>query len=144
MEAMRVDFEGLPWRSPAAGVREKAVRRGSQRLRLLEFTAGFEEREWCRSAHAFTVVEGSFALQFRHGRERFRVGDCVLLPAGETHAHRAVVGADEHVRLLVFEVSEVSEVSETGETGETGEADGAREAQGADSAREAHEVREAD
>jgi quercetin dioxygenase-like cupin family protein len=115
METMKVDFDGLPWQCPAPGVREKAVRRGSQRLRLLEFAAGFEEREWCRSAHAFTVVEGSFALQFRNGREHFRVGDCVLLPAGEIHAHRAVVAADEHVRLLVFEVFEADEADKAHE-----------------------------
>ena len=59
MKAMKVDFEELPWQSPAPGVREKAVRRGPQRLRLLEFAAGFEEREWCRSAHAFSVPRGA-------------------------------------------------------------------------------------
>ena len=112
METMKVDFEGLPWRFAASGVREKVVRRGSQRLRLLEFAAGFEEREWCRSAHAFTVLEGSFALQFRHGREHFRAGDSVLLPAGESYAHRAVLAADEHVRLLVFETDETDESNE--------------------------------
>ena len=87
------------------------MRRGAQRLRLLEFAAGFEEPEWCRGAHAFTVVEGSFALRFRDGREEFRAGDCGLIPAGEAFAHRVMVGAGEHVRLLVLECDGGGEVA---------------------------------
>lgn len=117
METVKADFEGLPWCSPAPGVREKVVRRGAQRLRLLEFAAGFEEPEWCRSAHAFTVVEGSFALRFRHGREDFRAGDCGLIPTGEDFAHRAVLGAAEHVRLLVFE-SDPSDAADAADAGD--------------------------
>ena len=57
----------------------------------------------CRSAHAFTVVEGSFALRFRQGREGFAQATAALSPPAKRSPTEPMVGADEPVRLLVFE-----------------------------------------
>lgn len=101
---IRVRFDDLPWESPAPGIRFKAVVRGSQRLRLLEFSGGFEEKGWCTSGHAFRVLEGSFTLRTRRGDVRFAAGDVGFLAAGEADAHKAVLGPTERARLLLFEV----------------------------------------
>lgn len=101
---LHVRFDDLPWESPAPGVRFKAVVRGAQRLRLLEFSEGFEEREWCMSGHAFQVLEGSFTLRTRRGEVRFVAGEVGFLEAGEAGAHKAVLGPTERARLLLFEV----------------------------------------
>lgn len=99
-----VRFEDLPWEAPMPGLRFKAFVHGAQRLRLLEFAPGFEEPQWCTRGHAFHVLDGSFTLRLRDGEVRLKAGDVGFLPAGETHAHKAVLGPDESVRLLLFEV----------------------------------------
>ena len=101
---LHVRFDDLPWESPAPGVRFKAAVRGSQRLRLLELSEGFEEKEWCTSGHAFRVLEGSFTLRTRSGDVRFAAGDVGFLAPGEADAHKAVLGPTERARLLLFEI----------------------------------------
>jgi quercetin dioxygenase-like cupin family protein len=98
-----VRFDDLPWISPTPGLRFKAFVRGAQRLRLLELSAGFEEPDWCTGGHAFHVLEGSFTLRTKRGDARFAAGDVGFLAAGEPDAHKAVLGPDEHARLLLFE-----------------------------------------
>ncbi len=96
-------FDELPWESPAPGVRFKTFVRGSQQLRLLEFSAGFEEKDWCTRGHAFHVLAGAFTLRMRDRQVRLQAGDVGFLAAGEADAHKAILGAGEHVRLLLFE-----------------------------------------
>lgn len=98
-----IDWEALPWQSPASGVRVKAVHADSRHLRLIEFAPAYEEPTWCESPHAFVVLEGSFSLQFRDHREHFAAGATALIPGGAAYAHRALLGREEAVRLLVFE-----------------------------------------
>lgn len=99
-----VRFEELPWEAPAPGVRVKAVVQGAQRVRLVEFSHGFQEPDWCTSGHAFHVLEGTFTLHLRDRTVRLAAGDVGLIAPGEAHAHMAVLGPDERVRLLLFEV----------------------------------------
>jgi len=98
-----VDFESLPWQSPRPGVRLKAVEHGDQRLRLVEFSEGYEEPDWCTQGHAGRVLEGAFTLELRDRSVRLAEGDALFLPAGDEHAHRPVVGAGERVLLLLVE-----------------------------------------
>jgi uncharacterized cupin superfamily protein len=101
---VHVRFEGLPWESPSPGVRFKAFVAGAQRIRLLEFSEGFEEADWCTRGHAIYVLEGSFTLRMREREVRMEAGEVGYLAAGEADAHKAVLGSDERVRLLLFEV----------------------------------------
>lgn len=99
-----VRFDDLPWESPAPGVRFKAFVRGSQRLRLLEFSEGFEEKDWCTKGHAIHVLNGSFTLRMRDRDLRLQAGDVGFLAAGEADAHKALLRAGDRVLLLLFEV----------------------------------------
>lgn len=101
---VRIDFESLPWESPLPGIRFKTFRRGQQQIRLLEFSEGFEEREWCTRSHAFHVLEGEFSLRLRNGTVRMKVGDVGFLSSGESTGHKAVLGRGERARLLLFEI----------------------------------------
>jgi len=98
-----VRFDDLPWESPSPGVRFKAFLRGAQRVRLLEFSEGFEEADWCTKGHAFHVLEGSLTLRMRDREVRMKAGDVGFL-AGGADAHKAVLGPRERARLLLFEV----------------------------------------
>jgi quercetin dioxygenase-like cupin family protein len=97
-----IDFAALPWQSPAPGVRFKAVVRGGLKLRLLEFSPGFVEPDWCRKGHVGWVLEGTLRIEFPGGTETFRAGQGVFLLAGEAERHKAHVVGDA-VRLILVE-----------------------------------------
>ena len=97
-----IDFAALPWQSPAPGVRFKAVVRDGQKLRLVEFSPGFVEHDWCRKGHVGWVLEGTIEIEFPGGTETFRAGQGVFLLAGEAERHKAhIVG--ETVKLILVE-----------------------------------------
>lgn len=99
-----VDFENIEWENPTPGVRYKAFVRGNQRLRLLDFMEGFEEKEWCIKGHAAYVLDGEFSLYFKEGVSRLKAGDVAFIPSGEEYCHKAILGKGENVRLLLFEI----------------------------------------
>jgi hypothetical protein len=102
MATAPIDFSALPWQSPAPGVRFKAVVRGGQKLRLVEFGRGFVESDWCRKGHVGWVVEGTLQIEFPDGLSTFKTGQGVFLLAGEAERHKAhVVG--ERVTLVLVE-----------------------------------------
>jgi quercetin dioxygenase-like cupin family protein len=82
---MRVDFQSLPWESPASGMRFKAAVHGGRRLRIVEIEQGFVEGDWCEKAHAGYVVEGSIEIDLPRERLRFRSGDGLFFPSGMKH-----------------------------------------------------------
>jgi hypothetical protein len=51
MEKCKVSFDALQWQSPLTGVRYKVFQQGSHRLRLVEFSCGFVEPDWCINGH---------------------------------------------------------------------------------------------
>ena len=90
MEARRVLFESLDWQSPAPGLRYKVCRVGNKQLRLLEYSQGFVEPDWCVKAHTGFVLKGELEIDF-HGRVvRFPEGSGLFISAGEKHKGRPV------------------------------------------------------
>ena len=104
MENALVDFEKIIWESPASGIRYKSFIKGNQRIRLVEFSEGFEEVDWCIKGHAGYVLEGSFALDFKCRLERFVKGNILFIPEGPEYGHKAILSKGEKVLLLLFEV----------------------------------------
>jgi hypothetical protein len=74
MKRVLIEFDKLPWESPRPGVRYKAFVSGTQQLRLLEFSDGFEEKEWCTKGHAFYVLDGLLLLRMKNGVVRMKAG----------------------------------------------------------------------
>jgi quercetin dioxygenase-like cupin family protein len=99
-----VDFDKIEWISPAKGVRYKALVSGNQRLRLVEFSEGFVEPDWCLNGHAGYVLEGGFKTDFNGRLERFEQGDTIFIPRGEGDKHKVVMDKGEKVLLLLFEI----------------------------------------
>ena len=101
-----IDLEKLEWVNAGIGTRYKAFVKGNQQLRLVEFSEGFIEPDWCLKGHAGYVLDGEFALDFNGNRERFKKGDALFISSVETDKHKAILGKGEKVTLLLFEVLE--------------------------------------
>jgi quercetin dioxygenase-like cupin family protein len=91
MHDVRVDFDAIPWTAPAPNVRFKAYKEGSRQIRLVEFSEGFVEPDWCRKGHIGYVLEGSGRLQFPGFEATAKEGDGIFIPAGEEHRHKLTV-----------------------------------------------------
>ena len=102
-----IPFNTLPWTEPGFGVRFKAYEHGGQRVRLVEFSHGFAEPDWCRKGHVGYVLDGTFANDYSGTLERYRKGDVIFIPQGEADRHKAVLGPGETVTLLLFEMVEL-------------------------------------
>ncbi|MCL2342364.1 MAG: phosrestin [Firmicutes bacterium] len=99
-----VEFDKLPWDKPAPGVRSKSFVSGNQQIRLVEFSEGFVEPDWCRKGHAGYVIDGEFANDYSGALERYKKEDIIFIPAGESAKHKAILGKGEKVTLLLFEI----------------------------------------
>jgi len=108
MNKHKIVFDEIEWTNAGVGVRYKAFVHGNQRLRLVEFSEGFVEPDWCRRGHAGIVIEGNFANDYSGRLERYGEGDVIFIPKGDADKHKAILGADEKVTLLLFEVLEDS------------------------------------
>ena len=81
----RIDFGALKWQTPVPGARYKAVQQGNRRLRLLEFTKGFIEPDWCTSGHVGYVLEGILRLWIEEERYDLFPGDSIHFMATVKH-----------------------------------------------------------
>ncbi|HWI55111.1 MAG TPA: hypothetical protein VNT57_05435 [Desulfobacteria bacterium] len=104
MDDILVDFENKQWESPGNGVRFKSFLKGNQRLRLVEFSEGFEEKDWCTRGHAGYVLEGSCTIDFKGRLKSFGTGDVLFIPEGQEYGHKVLINKGEKVLFLLFEI----------------------------------------
>lgn len=102
MHTCRVNFDDLPWTSPAPGVRYKVYTHGDRQLRLVEFAEGFTEPDWCTRAHLGYVLAGTGQLQLPHETILLGPGDGIFLPPGQPWKHKLTVTAGP-VRVVLME-----------------------------------------
>jgi quercetin dioxygenase-like cupin family protein len=101
MNTYKVDFESMPWETLITGIRFKAYEKGGRKLRLVEFSKEFVERDWCTKRHIGYVLEGQMEIDFDGRVVAFRPGDGVFIPAGEKHKHKGRVLTDKVRAILV-------------------------------------------
>lgn len=89
MSEARINFPLISWDASDVGVRSKVVVRGGKRLRLVEFTDAFTERDWCLKGHTGYVLEGELEILFPDRVERFTAGDGIMIAGGEQWRHKA-------------------------------------------------------
>ena len=87
------------------GIKTKTYKKGNQQVRLVEFSEGFIEEDWCSHGHFGYVLEGSFSIDYSGKSEQYKVGDIILIPQGEEDKHKAVLGKGERVLLLLLEAT---------------------------------------
>ena len=101
-----VEFDKMSWNEPVKGVRSKIFTNGNQQIRLVEFSEGFIEPDWCRKGHAGYVIDGEFTNDYRGTLEQYKKGDVIFIPKGENAKHKVIMGKGEKVILLLFEMIE--------------------------------------
>jgi len=104
MADYKVSFDSLPWQSSSKCARHKIFQHGNRRLRLLEFSKGFVEPDWCTKGHIGYVLSGEIDIDFKGRLVRFAAGDGVFIPAGRGNEHMAKVITDAVTLILVEDV----------------------------------------
>jgi uncharacterized cupin superfamily protein len=66
---------------------------------------------YSRKPHTGYVVDGGFSIQFRDHSVSLVAGDGVVLPGGDTNAHKAIV--DRTVLLFLIEPMPITEMTNT-------------------------------
>jgi quercetin dioxygenase-like cupin family protein len=102
MEQYKIDFESMAWETPAAGVRFKAYEQAGRKLRLMEFSKEFVERDWCMKGHIGYILEGQMEIDLNREVIVFGPGDGVFIPVGEEHKHKGKAHTDV-VRVILVE-----------------------------------------
>jgi len=90
MGPYRIDFEAMPWDTPAVGVRFKTYEHNGRRLRLAEFTREFVEPDWCTKGHIGYVLEGRMEIDFDGKLLTFGPGDGLFIRLGEKHTAKVI------------------------------------------------------
>jgi quercetin dioxygenase-like cupin family protein len=101
MNQYRIDLKTMQWQTPMANVRFKAYEQDGRKLRLVEFSKGFIEPDWCRKGHIGYILEGQMELDFNGNVTKFGAGDGVFIPTGEKHKHKGTVLTDVVKVILV-------------------------------------------
>lgn len=99
----RIGFEEIPFSKNSPHSRSKTFVRGSERVRIVEFSEGFIEPDWCTKGHIGYMLGGAFSIDFNGNMERFEKGDCFLIPKGEEHRHKAILKKGEKAVVLLIE-----------------------------------------
>ena len=102
-EGYLINFKNIQWEAPAKGIRFKAYLRDNQKIRLVEFTEEFEEKNWCISGHIGYVLEGKISIDFNSKVVDFKAGDGIYIPEGEEHKHKGKIAKNEKALLILFE-----------------------------------------
>jgi quercetin dioxygenase-like cupin family protein len=98
-----IKFIENEWSNTGVGVRSKKYVSGTKRIRLVEFTYGFVEPDWCIKGHIGYVLEGVCSIDFNGTIIRLSEGDGLWIEEGEENRHKLIVGSDERVLFVLFE-----------------------------------------
>ena len=103
MKDYRVDFRKMNWESGAPGMRFKAMIKDGKKIRLLELSHEYVEKDWCTKGHLGYVLEGRCAIDFAGKLTEFKKGDGLFIPKGEASKHKPSVAKGEKVLFIMVE-----------------------------------------
>ena len=99
-----IKFASLEWQSPRPGFRQKSFIREGERIRLLEFSEGFREPEWCVKGHRGYVLQGELTIDFNGKLQKFRAGEGLSIPEGKIESrHKVIIAPGEKALLILFD-----------------------------------------
>ena len=85
----KVTFDKLPWEDPSPGMRVKTDENEGKRIRLIELSKAFVDKEWCTKAHSGYILEGELEFDFNGRSVKYSAGDGLMIPGGEESKHKA-------------------------------------------------------
>lgn len=104
MREYSIDHQSVSWTDKAPGFKTKELVKEGVKLRFAEFSAGFEEKEWCLNGHLGYVLDGETEVHFENGKKViYRKEDLIYIPRGEEHKHKAIVKEGKKITILFFE-----------------------------------------
>ncbi len=98
-----IDFKAMAWESTKPGIRQKSFHKDGQRIRLIEFSDGFIEAEWCTKGHIGYVLEGRLFIDFNGAQIEFKAGDGLFIPEGESNRHKGSIIKGEKALIILSE-----------------------------------------
>ena len=102
MSAFKIDFNSMEWESRRQGARFKQFQNGERQIRLVEFTSGEVDPNWCDQGHIGYVLAGGLEIDIGGNVVSFTEGDGIVIPSGSFTAHRAS-SITPGTRLLLVE-----------------------------------------
>ena len=106
MNDYKLSLDLIPWINPSAGLRYKEYIKDSLKLRLVEFSDGFIEHDWCKRGHLGIVVAGRATVVFDNGKKAvFSEGDIINIPSGDYDRHKTVINDGDSIRVLFFDMT---------------------------------------
>lgn len=108
MNNRKCDLNTVPWESPIDGIRFKRFipKSHNHQIRLVEFSKGFVEPEWCEKAHLGFVLQGEFQIAFDSETVSYKQGDVISIMEGKEHRHKIIVQSNT-VELILFEKAQI-------------------------------------
>ena len=101
-----IEFDKMSWNESAKGLRTKTFMNGNQQIRLVEFSEGFIEPDWCIKGHAGYVLDGTLIIDFNGNIERYHKGAIIFIPPGKEAKHKVIIEKNGKTILLAFEIIE--------------------------------------
>ena len=99
----RIDWDAIPWRDAAPGLKVKEIVAGDRRLRLVVFDAAYDRTDWCHKGHHGQVLSGRLTLMFDDGPVTLSAGDSLHIESGGAHRHQTHMAAGEEATLFLVE-----------------------------------------
>jgi ethanolamine utilization protein EutQ (cupin superfamily) len=86
----KIELDNLPWESPMEGIRHKRIVIGDMIIRHVEYSK-LTPFHWCEKGHIGYVINGELEIQFNNERQKYKSGDCIIIPDGPDHKHAGKV-----------------------------------------------------
>ena len=103
MSKYHVNFNVMRWESPVSGMRFKGIDKGNKRIRLIELTEHFFDKDWCTKGHIGYVLQGRVTFDFDGDSVEYRAGDGIFILKGEMNKHKANVDKGERALMILVE-----------------------------------------
>lgn len=105
MSDYKIEFEKIPWIAGTAGLRFKELIFDNKKLRLVEFSDGLDEKDWCTKGHVGVALEGTASVVFANGKQvTVHKNDIINIPQGNENKHKTIISRGEKALVLFFEV----------------------------------------
>lgn len=103
MNHFLIEFNNIKWEKPQKGIKQKSFTKANKRIRLVRFTADFEEAHWCTKGHVGFVTQGNLRVEFEDKTIIFSKGNALWISEGEDFKHKVKMQTPNTAEVILFE-----------------------------------------